>query len=499
MILKEGEVIAEHYKLIKHLGNGSFGNVWQAYNMLADINVAIKFYGVLDQKGIDEFRKEFKIAYNLRHPNLLSINHFDVYEKCPYLVMPFCANGSVASRIGKMSESEIWKFVRDVSSGMEFLHSLKAPIIHQDIKPDNILITADGRYVITDFGISRSFRSHISQMSNTGHSSGTIAYMSPERLAAKPLIVLASDIWALGMTLYEIITGEILWEGIAGIRQQQEPETPEIEGDFSKELTDLVKACLEPDTWMRPTAEQIHEYAEAYIHKRPLPKLPNEKEEEKVEISVQQPVQNYNPQPIQNYNSHHLYNPTPDYNQTPNYRSSHTSSYKPTPKPKQQDNNSTQRILTIAGIVVAAIIVLVIAYNAISYFSLREEFIKCTTVEQLEQFINDHPNSSYADKARDKIKGMAPKPHREKQTIQRFSGNNDNENTNRYQLNDEPVNINNTNRVRKPVTNTNIQKKHNEGNNTTYRKGEGKKKKKKDKDVQKELEKLRMQELINTY
>ena len=180
MTFKEGNIIAEHYQLKKQLGQGSFGDVWLANNLLADIDVAIKFYGTLDQKGIEEFRNEFKIAYKLHHPNLLNISHFDVFENCPYLVMPYCENGSLSHRIGQMPESEIWKFILDTSCGLAFLHSQKPPIVHQDIKPDNILITSDGRYVISDFGISRSFRTQLSSTKNNINSSGTLAYMGPE-------------------------------------------------------------------------------------------------------------------------------------------------------------------------------------------------------------------------------------------------------------------------------------------------------------------------------
>ena len=211
MRLSEGIIIAEHYKLLKQLGKGSFGDVWLAHNLLAGIDVAIKFYGTFDQKGVEDFRNEFKIAYKLRHPNLLNINHFDVYDNCPYLVMPYCQNGSASRYVGQMPEKEIWKFILDVSAGIAYLHSQQPPIIHQDIKPDNILITVDGRYVITDFGISRTLRSMMSRTKNTPNTSGTIAYMGPERFSEKPMVVLASDIWAFGMTIYELMTGDVLW------------------------------------------------------------------------------------------------------------------------------------------------------------------------------------------------------------------------------------------------------------------------------------------------
>ena len=139
MTLAEGKIIAEHYQLLSQLGQGSFGDVWLAHNMLADIDVAIKFYGTFDEKGLNEFRNEFKLAYKLNHPNLLNISHFDVYENCPYLVMPYCANGSVGKRIGQMPEPEIWKFVHDVAGGLAFLHS-QQPADHRESLDDMLAL-----------------------------------------------------------------------------------------------------------------------------------------------------------------------------------------------------------------------------------------------------------------------------------------------------------------------------------------------------------------------
>ena len=81
MQLKNGDIFAEHYQLKKLLGVGSFGEVWLARNILADVDVAIKLYGLLDDNGIKDFREEFKLAYKLHHPNLLHLNHFDVLGK----------------------------------------------------------------------------------------------------------------------------------------------------------------------------------------------------------------------------------------------------------------------------------------------------------------------------------------------------------------------------------------------------------------------------------
>jgi len=274
MTLESGKIVAEHYQLLRQLGQGSFGDVWLAHNLLADIDVAIKFYGTLDKKGLEEFRNEFKIAYRLQHPNLLNINHFDVFENCPYLVMPYCENGSVSSHIGQLSEGEIWKFVSDVSGGLAFLHNQQPPIVHQDIKPDNILITSDGRYVISDFGISHSFRTKMSQTRNTDvSSSGTLAYMGPERFSERPMVVLASDIWAFGMTLYEVMTGNVLWEGMGGCVQLNGARLPVFDSSYSSALTELVRRCLAAETWNRPTAQQVFEYAEGHLKHRTAPPL----------------------------------------------------------------------------------------------------------------------------------------------------------------------------------------------------------------------------------
>lgn len=267
MNLSEGHIIAEHYKLVKQLGHGSFGDVWLAHNMLADIDVAIKFYGTFDQKGLEGFRNEFKIAYKLNHPNLLSINHFDVYENCPYLVMPYCANGSASKFIGNISEPELWKFIYDVSSGLAFLHEQQPPIVHQDIKPDNILITAEGRYVISDFGISRSFRTMMSRTNNL--SSGTLAYMGPERFSEQPMMVLASDIWALGMTLFELMTGDVLWGGTGGCVQLNGARIPANDGRWSQQLYQLVCSSLSLETWERPTAVQLSQIAACHLSGKP--------------------------------------------------------------------------------------------------------------------------------------------------------------------------------------------------------------------------------------
>ena len=380
MTLKEGEIIAEHYLLRRQLGTGSFGDVWLAQNLLADIDVAIKFYGTLDESGLQGFRNEFKVAYKLRHPNLLNINHFDVFNNCPYLVMPYCENGSVRQYVGKMQEREIWKFVSDVTCGLAFLHGQDPPIVHQDIKPDNILVTSDGHYVISDFGISRSLRTELSRSNNISGSSGTIAYMGPERFSERPVTVLASDIWALGMTLYEVVTGGVLWEGMGGCVQLNGARLPKMDS-ISPKLAKLILACLSAETWNRPSASQIYQYASAYLQHRQLPTL------------------------IDQYN---VSDDTPTYagnTNAPVASSMSATDYQHIPKATFHSN---KKILAVAAAVMGGVILasgILLARNSLSE---ERDFGNCKSKEDFEQFIKDYPNSPHVAVARMRIASMNP-------------------------------------------------------------------------------------------
>jgi serine/threonine protein kinase len=278
MNFQVGDFFAQHYQLKQLLGRGSFGQVWLAHYSVADVDVAVKIYSAVDDSGLQEFRDEFKIAYKLRHPNLLHINYFDVYEQQPYLVMPYCSRGSVARLAGHMTEQQLWLFVRDVANGLSYLHSQQPPIIHQDIKPDNILLSDDGKYVITDFGISRkldqTLRSHTNVPSSSG--SGTLAYMGPERFSETPTIQPAGDIWALGMSVYELLTNSILWGGMGGCVQLNGGKIPLMQGTCSIQMAQFIHSCLALKPEDRPSANQAYEYANYMLQHilRPAPQTP---------------------------------------------------------------------------------------------------------------------------------------------------------------------------------------------------------------------------------
>ena len=245
------------FRLIERIGQGSFGEVWLANDEQLDMLVAVKAYIALDDRGIEEFKKEYKTAYDLNHPNLLHANHFDICDRRPFLVMPYCPD-SALSLIGNCDRDTLWQFIKDVSAGLAYLHS--KDIIHHDIKPDNILRTEDGRFVITDFGISTKMRSTLRRNStramNQNTSGGSLPYMGPEMFSTKPESVKATDIWAFGVTLYEIITGVLPFFGQGGVMQLNGAQVPELDYE-DLEIVKLVKACMAKNPWDRPTAEAI--------------------------------------------------------------------------------------------------------------------------------------------------------------------------------------------------------------------------------------------------
>ena len=272
MALKEGLLFADRYKLIRQLGRGGFAEVWLAEDNMTNVQVAVKVYAPgtgLDDNGIKIFTQEFSMVFDMNHTNLLRPTHFDCWDRMPYLIMPLIKNGSAFQYIteGKtIPEDECWKMLHDVAAGLAYLHEKTPPLIHQDIKPDNILIDDEGRYLITDFGISARVRSTIRGAQAHEQSGGTLAYMGPERFSTNPKPIMASDIWSLGAMMYELMTGLPPFGNHGGVLQKNGADIPIIEGDYSQELKDIVTQCMSKETWDRPSASKIEEMTYNKIH-----------------------------------------------------------------------------------------------------------------------------------------------------------------------------------------------------------------------------------------
>lgn len=272
-----------HYRLIKLLSEkGGTADVWLAENYESvdtafseenddiirvegtGVLVAIKIYrpkNALDVEGEQSFRQEFKTIFNCHHANLIPTTDYSICDGMPYLVMPFCKNGSAEKLVGKLTApDDIWKFIFDTASGLEYLHSCTPQIIHQDIKPGNILVDTNGNYCITDFGISvKSGIKDDQYMDN--ESCGTTIYMPPERFEDDYNANAASDIWALGATIYELINGDVPFGSEGGKAQKERKEVPLLSHNVPKAIRTLLYSCLNADPQKRPSAHQIAELA----------------------------------------------------------------------------------------------------------------------------------------------------------------------------------------------------------------------------------------------
>lgn len=289
-IINSDKLFDGHYRLIRPLNTeGGTADVWLAVDMntidghsvydeeslvideSSALLVAIKIYrpkNALDIEGEQRFRDEFKVAFNCHHANLLQPTSFNIFQGVPYLVLPYCENGSAEQFIRKkISKEKIWKFVLDVASGLDRLHTNNPQIVHQDIKPANILIDDSGNFTITDFGISAK-KSSGQDYDGYEENSGTLAYMAPERFESNGITLPESDIWAFGATLCEILTGRVPFGEDGGQRQLVgKTPKPELAG-VSSELKALIWSCLQKDPKKRPTARQIMETAAGKIASR---------------------------------------------------------------------------------------------------------------------------------------------------------------------------------------------------------------------------------------
>lgn len=268
--MEDNKLFHNRYFLERLLGRGNFSEVWLAKDTKTDIPVALKIYAPatgLDDQGLNVFAREFSLVVNANHKNLLKPLYYDSFERKPYLVLPFCKKGSILKDVGKFTEDQAWHLLRDVASGLAWLHGMNPPVIHQDIKPDNVMVAENGDFMITDFGVSTHLKSTLRKsMSSAFSSAGTIAYMAPERFGKDNTPIMANDIYSLGATTFEMLTGDTPFGDDGGLVQKKGAEIPDLKGDYSEQLKKVIAKCLKTNPWERPTAEQLEKYAETALH-----------------------------------------------------------------------------------------------------------------------------------------------------------------------------------------------------------------------------------------
>ena len=199
-----------HYQIVAPLGEGGMAAVYKAYQPSMERYVAVKVlprHMSTSEEFVIRFRREAKLLAQLQHPHILSVFDYGEAEGYPYIVMPFVQSGTLADLLQKRSLSltEIRRIMFQIGKALSYAHT--RGMIHRDIKPSNVLIDEDGNCLLTDFGLARMAEAS-TKITSSGTVLGTPAYMSPEQGAGTNLDQ-RSDIYSLGIILYEMVTGRV--------------------------------------------------------------------------------------------------------------------------------------------------------------------------------------------------------------------------------------------------------------------------------------------------
>ncbi len=206
------------YTLVRRLGEGGQGAVYLAEDPKLKRRVALKVLsklGALTPERLERFRREAEIASRLDHPGICTVHETDTVSGLPFVVMRYVDGESLADRIEARaageppSRGEVMESVRIAEEAARALQAAhEAGVVHRDVKPSNILLTADRRPVLLDFGLARDLDDDVGGLTRTGDVFGTPAYMSPEQIAPeRGSVDTRTDVYSLGVTLYELLTG----------------------------------------------------------------------------------------------------------------------------------------------------------------------------------------------------------------------------------------------------------------------------------------------------
>ena len=200
------------YHILEQLGEGGMATVYKAYDTRLETDVAVKVIRTENlapsvlERSLKRFEREAKALARLTHPNIVKVTDYGEYEGKPYLVMEYLPGGTLKQKLGKPLEwQEVIHILLPIARALDFAH--RQSMIHRDVKPANILITADGEPMLTDFGIAKIIDEEATQdLTGTSAAIGTPEYMAPEQATAKSVDKRA-DIYAFGVVLYEMLTG----------------------------------------------------------------------------------------------------------------------------------------------------------------------------------------------------------------------------------------------------------------------------------------------------
>jgi serine/threonine-protein kinase len=252
-----GTLLGGRYRIIGLLGRGGMGEVYRATDLALGQSVALKFLpeeAAQDQRLLERFHGEVRIARQVSHPNVCRVYDIGQAEGMPFISMEYVDGEDLASlllRIGRLPADKALETARKLCAGLAAAHD--RGIIHRDLKPQNIMMNKRGDVVIMDFGLAAI----ADQLSGAEVRNGTPAYMAPEQLRGAE-VTAKSDIYALGLVLYELFTGKRPYDANtvqAMLRQQESAQLTSmtsIAADIDAGVEKAIRRCLDPDPARRP-------------------------------------------------------------------------------------------------------------------------------------------------------------------------------------------------------------------------------------------------------
>jgi serine/threonine protein kinase/Flp pilus assembly protein TadD len=250
--LPPNSMFAGKYKILEVLGRGGMGLVYKAEDIKLKRTVALKFLSpelTSNKDARERFIHEAQAASALDHPNICTIHEIDETDEGQiYIAMAFYTGQSLKDKLEEkpLEMNDILRFASQISHGLAKAH--EQGIVHRDIKPANIMITEDGLVKIVDFGLAKLAGS--THITKSGTTMGTVAYISPEQASGKE-VDQRTDVWSLGVVLYEMVTRDLPFKGengqaiLYGILNKEPQAVKELFTEVPKELEQIIRKALE--------------------------------------------------------------------------------------------------------------------------------------------------------------------------------------------------------------------------------------------------------------
>ncbi|HEU5025491.1 MAG TPA: DNA translocase FtsK [Spirillospora sp.] len=266
--MRAGEELAGRYLLVRRLGQGAMGEVWQARDLRLDRNVAVKVMllratSEATRLALARFGREGKAAARLSHPHIADVHDIDDHDGQPFLVLPLLPGPDLATLLeqhpGGLPVQRALEYCAQAADGLAAAHA--AGVIHRDVKPANLILDQQGRVKVCDFGIAR-LEDATAGLSATGLVLGTPHYMAPEQANGQTTTP-AADVYALGATLFRLLTGRVLFPGdnlLAIVGQHLHKPPPAASGlrpAIPRAVDDYLLALLAKDPSARPPIHTV--------------------------------------------------------------------------------------------------------------------------------------------------------------------------------------------------------------------------------------------------